>query len=53
MRLDSRKSGYLNVNQMKRFFIHGSSSDGSLESDMFDILQLRDSSSISYPVSLH
>lgn len=50
MRLDSRKSGQININQMKKFYI--ASEDDTLWSQMLDIFGLNGNhTSISFAVS--
>jgi hypothetical protein len=53
MKLDSRKTGFLDIFQMKKFFIQTVTGDNSVWSEMFSIFNLEDKHVlISYPVSL-
>lgn len=53
MRLDSRKTGHIDIHQMKRFFIHAITEYTSMWSEMFNIFNLGGNHMfISYPVSL-
>lgn len=55
MRLDSSKTGHIDIHQMKKFFIHAVTEYTSVWSEMFNIFNLEGNHNnimvISYPVS--
>lgn len=53
VRIDGRKSGQVNVDQMKKFFIVTDTEATSLWSEMLDVFDLKDNQSpISFAVSI-